>query len=106
MNNNRLLREKKTLGVMIGMYCHDHHGTRGEMCNECAVLWVYAQKRLLRCPFGEEKPTCAHCPVHCYKPVMRDKVRAIMRYAGPRMLWRHPVLAFWHVVDGLNKTIK
>jgi hypothetical protein len=24
----------------------------------------------------------------------------VMRYTGPRMMWRHPVLAVRHVLDG------
>ena len=55
-----------------------------------------------RCPFGEEKTTCARCPVHCYKPAMRERVRAVMRYAGPRMLLRHPILALQHQLDGVR----
>jgi hypothetical protein len=56
--------------------------------------------RLDRCPFGEDKPTCATCPIHCYKPQVRDRIREVMRFAGPRMLWHHPILAIRHVLDG------
>jgi len=31
---------------------------------------------------------------------MRERVRDVMRWAGPRMLWRHPWLAITHVLDG------
>lgn len=37
------------------------------------------------------------CPVHCYKRDMRERMRQVMRYAGPRMLWVHPVAALRHV---------
>jgi hypothetical protein len=60
----------------------------------------YARVRLDTCRYGTEKPTCATCPTHCYKPVMRERVREVMRYSGPRMLKRHPVLAVAHLVDG------
>jgi hypothetical protein len=56
--------------------------------------------RLNRCPFGQDKPTCATCPIHCYKPKLRERIREVMRFAGPRMLWRHPILAIRHVLDG------
>ena len=57
--------------------------------------------RLEKCPFQEHKTTCAKCPVHCYKPARREQIRAVMRYAGPRMMFRHPRLAFYHlVIDG------
>lgn len=86
---------------MLHMYCHAHHAPRGAtLCRECVELLDYARRRLERCVFGESKPTCANCTVHCYKPVMRERVRQVMVWAGPRMLWRHPILAVWHLIEG------
>lgn len=93
-------RELKTIRAMIGIYCRDHHHTRGGLCGECGGLWAYAQERIARCPFGVTKPTCAKCTVHCYKPAMRAEVRNVMRYAGPRMMWRHPWLTVLHMMHG------
>jgi hypothetical protein len=67
---------------------------------ECAELLAYARLRLEKCRYGADKPTCANCDTHCYKPAMRDQVRIVMRYSGPRMLKLHPVLAVAHLVDG------
>lgn len=64
-----------------------------------AGLFVYAQKRLDKCVFGEEKPACKQCPVHCYQPAKREEMKQIMRWAGPRMLWRHPILTVRHLID-------
>lgn len=86
----------RTVRAMIALYCRDHHGTRGEMCPQCEWLADYAVARLDRCPFGSAKTTCARCPVHCYKPEARSEIKLVMRYAGPRMLWRHPLLALRH----------
>ena len=97
-------RESKTIQAMIRLYCRDHHGSENALCPECKELRDYALIRLDRCPFREKKPTCAKCPVHCYKPDMREKVRTVMRYAGPRMLRRHPILAVLHLIDGYRKT--
>lgn len=83
---------------MIHIYCHDRHG--GDLCGECEELLHYVDLRLDRCRFGEGKPTCANCPVHCYKPNRRDQIRAVMRHAGPRMLWEHPWLSLRHWLDG------
>jgi Nitrous oxide-stimulated promoter len=92
-------RELSTILVMIRMYCRDHHA--GEPpCDECAALANYARRRLERCVFGAAKPTCANCSVHCYSAEMRERVRTVMRYAGPRMLLRHPVLGIAHMLDG------
>ena len=94
----RLLRELETIEAMTRIYCADHHRTP-EPCDECQALMTYAAKRLAVCTFGEEKPVCAKCQVHCHGKAMREKVREVMRYAGPRMVWRHPWLAVMHVVD-------
>lgn len=97
----RTRREQRTIEAMIALACHDRHGTQGALCPECRELRGYAAERLARCPFGANKPTCAHCRVHCYRQEMRDRVRSVMRYAGPKMLLRHPVLTLLHMlVDG------
>jgi hypothetical protein len=84
---------------MIALTCRDlHGGGRRNLCAACLELRGYAHQRLVRCPFGADKPTCANCRIHCYKPEMRERVRQVMRHAGPRMLVRHPVLALMHLI--------
>jgi len=99
-NSPRLQRERITIEKMIGLYCREKHSSSGSLCETCVGLREYAWQRLDKCVFGAEKPTCANCPVHCYKPEMREKTRIVMRYAGPRMLLHHPVLAMRHLLDG------
>ena len=101
--NKRLAREWQTIAAMISCYCRDHHATRAVLCSECQGLLDYATVRLERCRFGSEKPVCAKCPVHCYQPARREQVRVVMRYAGPRMLWRHPILSLQHWLAGFRK---
>lgn len=96
----RLTRAGKTVAAMIRIYCGDLHDRRSGLCEECAVLYAYAMDRLDRCPLKSEKPTCAQCLIHCYGADRREQIRAVMRYAGPRMLWRHPLLAVGHLLDG------
>jgi hypothetical protein len=98
----RITRESETLAVMIDLYCRRHHGGNGP-CKECSELLFYAEKRLEKCQFGEGKTTCAQCPVHCFKSVMRERIRVVMRYSGPRMLRRHPILAIRHFIDRSRK---
>jgi len=101
----RIARERATIEKMILLYCREvHNSPRGALCDDCAKLAHYALERLRRCPFLENKPTCAKCTVHCYQPVMRENIRKTMRYAGPRMLRHHPGLAILHLLDGLRKT--
>ena len=102
----RITREKKTIEAMVQIYCKNKHCTEGELCPECSALFEYATMRLDKCPFQEKKSTCAKCLVHCYTPEMREKVKKVMRYAGPRMLLHHPVLAMHHVMDGRKKPEK
>ncbi|MTV49969.1 nitrous oxide-stimulated promoter family protein [Heliobacillus mobilis] len=102
-NNGRSTREKKTVHAMIQIYCDAHHGHDGGLCPDCQELINYAFARLERCKFGEQKSTCGRCPVHCYKKDMREKITAVMRFSGPKMLTKHPILAFWHLVDGIGK---
>lgn len=99
----RLLREQQTVAAMIRCYCRGVHGGAQSLCAECRDLLDYAAARLERCPFEEHKPTCAKCPIHCYQPQRREQVKAVMRYAGPRMIWRHPVRALRHWLDA-NRT--
>ena len=96
----RLERERRTIEAMIGLYCRDHHHHRGGLCDDCATIGAYADRRLDLCPYGPHKPTCVSCPVHCYQPKMRERVKVVMRYAGPRMMKRHPILAVRHILDG------
>jgi hypothetical protein len=89
-------REIKTIKLMIELHCHDHHGSIDGLCPRCLELFDYVRKRLEKCPLKENKPKCSKCPVHCYKPAMRQKIKAAMKYSGPRMIYRHPILMVKH----------
>jgi hypothetical protein len=99
----RLQREWKTITAMQQIYCHAHHGIKNGLCPDCTRLSAYALERLKKCLFQDAKPTCAKCPIHCYRKDMREEVRTIMRFSGPRILLRHPLLALLHLLDGLRK---
>ena len=91
-------KEKKLIPVMIKKYCHGKHGTRGEgLCEDCRALTEYALFRLEKCPFKVNKKFCSFCKIHCYKPDMREKIKDVMKWAGPRMIFTHPVFAMGHV---------
>ncbi len=99
-------REKRTIEKMVKIYCRAKHSHRGLLpCAECSTFLSYAFRRLDKCPYGDAKPTCSNCPIHCYKPAEKKQVTEIMRYAGPRMLARHPVLAIAHQIDGLRRKV-
>jgi hypothetical protein len=100
---SRLARERRTMEAMIKIYCRSHHKSGARWCAECQGLLDYATVRLDRCRFGVAKPTCASCPVHCYQRARREQVKAVMRHAGPRMVWQHPLMSLFHWLDGFRK---
>ena len=92
---NRIEREIKTVGIMIHMYCRHRHQS-DKPCGSCQELLDYARQRTLKCPFGEDKPVCAKCLIHCYNQEMRVKVKEVMKFSGPKMISVHPMLAIRH----------
>ena len=92
----KIEREKRVVSTMIRLYCKGREGHR-ELCPECRALEAYAHARLERCPFGEDKPMCNFCTVHCYNADQQAKIKAVMRYAGPRMLFHAPLTALRHL---------
>ena len=95
---NKRKREKRIVAEMIALYCRDHH-QKEKPCADCAALIEYAHQRSDKCPFMENKTFCSNCKVHCYKPDMREKIRKVMRYSGPRMMKTHPILAIRHLIE-------
>lgn len=97
---DRREREKYVVGEMIALYCRGNHAAKkGALCPDCAALLAYAHARSDKCPYMENKTFCSSCKTHCYKPDMRENIRAVMRYSGPRMIFVHPVLAIRHLIQ-------
>ena len=91
-------RERRLIPAMIKRYCRGRHGTEGGgLCEDCRALTEYALFRLEKCPFKANKKFCSFCKVHCYKPDMRERMRDVMKWSGPRMLLSHPAFAMKHV---------
>jgi hypothetical protein len=83
---------------MIKIYCFHYHGTAKSICDDCSDLYRYSSERLRRCPHGMEKPVCANCKIHCYKKEYREKMKEVMRYSGPRVLFYKPVASIKHLL--------
>ena len=95
------LHEKTVVTELIQLYCRQQHkgidkNDKG-LCPDCQALDDYAQMRIDHCPFMETKTFCSNCKVHCYEPTMREKIRVVMRYAGPRLLLKHPMMVIRHM---------
>lgn len=92
-------REKAVVSLMIRMYCKKMHNTQTGLCGECAELEAYARARSDSCPFMEAKTFCSNCRVHCYRTDMRERIRQVMRYSAPRMIFHRPVMSITHVIE-------
>jgi hypothetical protein len=101
---SRIQFEKKTVAKMIGLYCRNHHADGLSDCTECTPLLDYALARIDHCRFFPLKPACVSCPVHCFRKDMRERIRQVMRYSGPRMILHHPLLALKYLY--IKHTIK
>lgn len=121
MPTNKIEQEKKIVAAMIGLYCRKKHtpafstiktdiirtpnvltgkintSNTYYLCAECEQLLSYAWDRLDNCKFAECKPACRYCRVHCYKPHMRERMRKVMRFSGPRMIFHSPLAAICHL---------
>lgn len=92
-------QEQQVIQEMIYLYCKKKHGHKETLCRECQELLDYANQRIEKCPKMEMKTFCSNCNIHCYKKDMREKVKAVMRYSGPRMLIVRPIMVLKHIKD-------
>lgn len=95
MKKNSIENQKKTLALMVFIYCNGKKHN-APICPVCMELLEYAKERLDTCKYGIDKPLCSNCETHCYKPEMRERVKEAMRYSGPRMLYHYPIMALKH----------
>ncbi|MDE5839096.1 MAG: nitrous oxide-stimulated promoter family protein, partial [Paramuribaculum sp.] len=95
---NRIEREKNIVSQMIALYCRRHH-EENEMCAQCRELAEYAMHRLDLCPKGTRKSSCRKCEIHCYSPNFRERIRTVMRFMGPRMIFISPIASLRHLWD-------
>ena len=105
--------EVRLVDSMIDLYAAAHHTHSSQVDAEnidaavpdLEALKAYTHKRIEQCRYRsgkQKKPFCNVCPIHCYKPEMRRQIRAVMRYSGPRMLFRHPILSLQHLIGTIR----
>ena len=107
----QLENEKMLSTKMIGLFCRKHHRQENSLCPDCKDLSLYAGIKLDSCAYlltavkknkaesGKKlkKISCLNCPVHCYRDDYRLKIKKVMRFAGPKILFYHPVLLLKHL---------
>lgn len=94
-SRGKIESEKRVVSEMIRLYSRKKLGQK-ELSEQMLALEQYAIRRLDCCKFGEAKKPCKNCPVHCYAPQMREQIREVMRWAGPRMIFYSPLAAIRH----------
>lgn len=94
----KIEKDKQTLKFMVELYCKRklHQASPSD---EYQQLIDYACQRLEHCKYGNEKPACKNCKTHCYQHEMREKMRIVMRWAGPRMLLYDPLATIRHLLN-------
>lgn len=100
--NEKKQKELDIVKKMIEIYCKVNHHSEGELCDECQEMLDYSKQRIERCPFTETKTFCASCKVHCYKPDMKAKIKEVMKFSGPRLIFFYPGEVFLHVIDTIR----
>lgn len=99
MKTDRKALEKEIFDKMTLIYCKDHHCS--SICTRCNEIILYAHRRIDLCKFGKNKSFCSKCLIHCFKTDIREDVKKIMRYSGPRIIFHHPLMAFKHMFSVL-----
>ncbi len=103
--SKELFREFLSVMYMIEIYCSWKHQESTNPCSDCLDLIEYAKNRLTKCPFQDSKPACRNCKIHCYQEPYKSKIKQVMRFSGPLMLFYHPILAVKHLVKEFKKPV-
>lgn len=98
----KITNEKEIVALMIDLYFKGSQNTLSR--EEYLDLKEYSLQKLDSCPFGEEKTFCSVCKIHCYDVDHRERIRSVMRYSAPRMLFYHPVMMLSHTLTSLKKS--
>lgn len=105
--------EKKTIEAMIDIYCKENHYDKNKSgtsrylrCPICDEQAVYALMKIDQCPYKENKPVCSKCLVKCYNVKHKDNIKQVMRYSGPRMIFKHPLLLIRYVFRKKTKNVQ
>ncbi len=109
-------REKDIISLMMRIYCcgNKHIDIKNrfvskadaELCDDCSQLLKYAIDRTYKCPFIETKTFCSNCKLHCYQKHESEKIKKVMRYAGPRLLLYHPIPVIKHWIESKKEKKK
>lgn len=89
--------EQKMVSQMIALYCRKNTARLRPVRILCKTGGIRQAAQRALPVYGVIKTFCSSCKVHCYKPEMREKIREVMRFSGPRMMLYHPLTAMRHI---------
>ncbi|QOR35411.1 nitrous oxide-stimulated promoter family protein [Clostridium sp. 'deep sea'] len=101
--NMKSLTEKQLVSKMIQIYCAKHHHPPNDICSECLQLLEYCHLKLDSCPLKQAKPSCGRCTIKCYAKDMQEKIKAVMRFSGPRILFYEPIATIHYFIKKFYK---
>lgn len=88
-------RDRRTLEAIGRIYCHGNHAHMAKdaagLCLQCRCAVESTLARTIACPNGHEG-NCQDCRIHCQRGEAQERIRKIMHYAAPRMVFRHPIM--------------
>ncbi len=96
---DRIDKDRKTLEAIGRIYCSAHHDglkDAASLCPSCRQAVDRTLERTASCPYGHEG-NCEDCDIHCQRGEAREQIREIMRYAAPRMAFRHPLMTIGYL---------
>lgn len=94
----QFLNQETLVRDMIVLYCRKNHSANGVLCESCSELYQYAQLRLDKCPYGESKPVCSNCKIHCYKKDYKEQIKEVMRFSGPKIIYYKPISGIKYMI--------
>lgn len=94
-SSRKSVEDRLTMEAIGKIYCRGHHKDRQRdsvlLCPECRSVIEETLKRTEACPNGHVG-NCQDCDIKCQRGEAQENIRHIMRYAAPRMVFRHPVM--------------
>ena len=90
----QLEKDRKTLEAIGRIYCRGNHDASKDaegLCAECRETVDVTLGRTAVCPYGHAG-NCQDCDIHCQRGDAQRRIREMMRYAAPRMAFRHPIM--------------
>jgi len=97
-----MAKKPSIVETMIRLYCRANCDARADnesLCSDCQKLLDYAVERLEKCPQKSTRTSCGRCSTPCYREPYKSQIRSVMKYAGPRMAFKHPIKTVKYVLD-------